>query len=129
MSAPFDFGNTQQMAASVLKWTARISSLASMALLAAFATSGGSMPTATEIVALGFFPVGVVIGFVVAWWREGLGGAITMVSLALFYLWMWFNARPLHGPYFFLFSAPGLLFLASWCLACTQNRHCWLKSG
>jgi len=32
-----------------------------------------------------FFPVGICVGLIVAWWREGLGGAITVSSLLIFY--------------------------------------------
>jgi hypothetical protein len=117
------FGSTtQQVAAITLRWIARTCGLVSLALLAAFASSGGGMPTASEIVALGFFPIGVAIGLVVAWWREGLGGIITMASLALFYVWMWTIGRLPHGPYFFLFASPGLMFIASWCFDRVRNR-------
>jgi hypothetical protein len=103
-----------QMTADAIRWVARILSLASMALLAVFATSGGGTPSAREMVALAFFPLGVSIGFVIAWWREGLGGLTSVVSLALFYLWMGLMSGRALGPYFVLFSAPGFLFLASW---------------
>jgi hypothetical protein len=33
-----------------------------------------------------FFPIGVITGMAVAWRRDGLGGAITVVSLIAFYL-------------------------------------------
>mgnify|MGYP003694713579 CR=1 FL=1 len=33
-----------------------------------------------------FFRLGIIVGFVVAWWKEGLGGAITIASLLTFYL-------------------------------------------
>jgi hypothetical protein len=55
-----------------------------------------------------------VLGFVIAWRRERLGGLVTVCSLAAFYIWM--TARDGHlppGPYFLLFAAPGFLFLAS----------------
>src|SRR5438128_545431 len=38
-----------------------------------------------EWVGLAFFPAGVVIGMIVAWWKEGFGAGITLASLAAFY--------------------------------------------
>jgi len=70
--------------------------------------------TTSEAVAFLFFPVGVVVGFVVAWRRELAGGLVTVGSLTLFYLYqfVWGSGRPL-GPYFLLFAAPGFLHLAN----------------
>lgn len=100
----------------LLLWLARVLSIASTLLLAAFAFGGQetALPRPAEIVGLLLFPVGVVIGFAVAWWRAGLGGLISVASLALFYLWM-FNrdGRLPTGPYFFLFASPAFVFLAS----------------
>ena len=97
----------------ILSWVARIGSVISLALLIAFVVGSGGFPTMTEDVALGFFPLGVAVGFIIAWRREVLGGAITVLSFVAFYLWMFvLDARLPHGPYFLLFSAPGFLFLA-----------------
>jgi hypothetical protein len=97
----------------ILRWIARIGSVASTLLLLLFATSGGGVPRPSEVVALAFFPVGVVLGFGIAWWREGTGGAVTVLSLAAFYAWMTVvGGRFPTGPYFLLFAAPGFLFLA-----------------
>jgi hypothetical protein len=100
----------------VLRWIARVWSIASFAVIAAFAFGeGGRGPNVRELVALAFFPVGVLVGLAVAWWREGLGGAIAIGSLAGFYLWiMVLGGRPPAGPYFLLLAAPGFLFLIAW---------------
>ncbi len=102
---------------TILRWIARIWSLASLALLVLFAVGGGGgggVPTATEAVALGFFPIGVAAGLLIAWRREGMGGVITVLSLAAFYLWLFLlDGRLTRGPYFLLFAAPGFLFLAT----------------
>jgi hypothetical protein len=111
------------MAATIVRWIARVGSISSLALLLAFAagSGGGSIPTAAEAVALGLFPVGVVVGFLIAWRREGPGGAITVLSLAGFYLWLFLvDGRLPRGPYFLLFASPGFLFLASWFLERSQ---------
>jgi hypothetical protein len=55
----------------------------------------------------------VVVGFAVAWWREGLDRAICVGSLAAFYGWMAILGSPPAGPYFALLTVPGLLFLPS----------------
>lgn len=78
----------------------------------------GLMPTPVEWVALAFFPTGVVIGLIVAWWREGLGGGIAIFSLLAFYAWEFAYSGDLAGgPFFFLVAAPGLLFLIYWWLS------------
>jgi len=79
--------------------------------------------TTNEAVGFLFFPVGVIVGFAVAWRREAFGGLITLGSLALFYVWM-FNrdGRFPSGPYFFLFAAPGLLHVVSALIAGRRSR-------
>lgn len=80
--------------------------------------------TAGEAVAFLFFPVGVVVGLVVAWRRELVGSLITVGSLVLFYLYMsaWGSLRP-PGPYFLLFAAPGFLHLASALLVARRAKR------
>ena len=100
----------------VLHWTARVWSIASVVLILAFVLGGRESvrPTANEAVGLLLFPIGVVVGFAIAWWREGVGGLITVASLALFYLWMFArDGRLPASPYFLLFAAPGFLHIAS----------------
>jgi hypothetical protein len=109
----------------VVRWAARIGGLASMAFVTLVAaTVPADLPTPAEAVGLAFFPIGVVVGFAVAWWREVTGGVISVLSLAAFYAWMILVAgRPPHGPYFALLAAPGFLFLASGLLA--RRRALW----
>ena len=57
-------------------------------------------------------------GFLVAWRREGIGGAISVLSLLGFYLWHIAVAGRLpHGPFFLLLAAPGALFIVTWLLS------------
>jgi hypothetical protein len=80
--------------------------------IAALTTSGGVPPTVNEVVALAFFPIGVIVGMLIAWRKKGLGSTITLASPAAFYVWMLaIDGRALRGPYFALLAAPGLLFL------------------
>lgn len=97
---------------SILRWIARLWGVASTLLLLAF-TFGGHEHlhfTAVEAAVFLLFPVGVVLGFGVAWWRERFGGLITVGSLAVFYLVSGILGKPL-SPYFLLFAAPGFLHL------------------
>lgn len=62
-----------------------------------------------------FFPLGIVIGIAIGWWREGLGGLITLASMALFYAVHFIQSGRLpKGPFFLIFALPGLLFVISW---------------
>lgn len=61
------------------------------------------------------FPLGIVIGMVIGWWREGLGGLIAFASMALFYaVHLIQSGRLPKGPFFLIFALPGLLFVISW---------------
>jgi len=65
-----------------------------------------------EIVGLTFFPFGVLIGTLLAWYRERLGGFIAVGSLAAFYLSrIIFPVRFPRGPWFLVFTLPGISFL------------------
>ena len=93
-------------------------SLISIAVILAFVifdvrTLGQVAPN--EWVGLFFFPVGVIAGMLLGWWREVLGGAVTVVSLLGFYLiYGWFlNGQIWLGAWFIVFALPGILFLIS----------------
>ncbi|MBX3359784.1 MAG: hypothetical protein KF745_15315 [Phycisphaeraceae bacterium] len=104
----------------VLRWLARIGSLASIGMLAAFAFGGGEpgVPTLRELGMIALFPVGVSLGMILGWWRELWGGVLTVLSLAAFYaLSFGLTGRPPGGPYFVIFALPGVLFLACGLLA------------
>src|SRR5262245_10853640 len=111
---------------AVLRWVARAWGLASTLLLLAFMFGGREhfRPTANEALGLLLFPVGVVVGFAVAWRREGVGGLISLGSLALFFLWIFARDGRLRGvPYFFLlFAAPGFLHVAGALIARREGR-------
>lgn len=100
------------MAAGVVRWTARATSVASITLLAMILVGEPGTPTFSQAVAMAFFPFGVVAGMLIGWRREALGGIVTLMSLAGLYLWMTvLSGLPPRGPWFLAFSAPGLLFL------------------
>jgi len=97
---------------------ARILSIASMGLLLMFAAGEGlnfAHFKATELIQFAFFPLGICVGMILAWWKEGLGGGIAVVSLLAFYS-ISFAAEGSfpRGGAFFAFAAPAFLFLISW---------------
>lgn len=108
---------------SLLLWTARVLSVVVLVVLLLFlfgegAFSDPSALSAKEWIGLLFFPFGVIAGMLIAWWRAGLGAAITLGSLSLFYISDWlFSGNLPRGPFFMLFSLPGLLFGLYWLLA------------
>src|SRR5262245_12997766 len=101
--------------ASVIRWTARIWTAASLLFLSAFIfgdVEPWNWPTITQWIGLAFFPTGVVIGLLTAFRKEVLGGVIAVVSLIGIYAWCFAVSGHLTGgPWFALIAAPGLLFL------------------
>jgi hypothetical protein len=66
-----------------------------------------------EWIGFAFFPVGVLVGLVLAWREELIGGVITLASVAGFYLvygWV-FNSTLRMGWAFLPFVLPGILFV------------------
>jgi hypothetical protein len=105
----------------LVHWIARALSLCSTFVLLLFIFGGGETTSVTKIklvewLGLILFPAGVVVGFAVAWWKEGLGGSITVGSLLAFYVVFVFlmNERLTDGLWFLVFALPGFLFLLSW---------------
>lgn len=100
-----------------VRWLARIWSILSIAFLTfmvfAHIIGGefGSFNSTQEFIMFCFFPIGIIIGMLIAWKNEGLGGAITTVSIIMFHiignlysLDIWIDGL----------SVPGILFLLSW---------------
>jgi hypothetical protein len=107
-------GRTQRLV-SALRWTARGWSVASVGLVLAFIVGEGNNPSGrNEWLGFLFFPVGISVGMILAWWKEGLGGSITVGSLLAFYLFRLTTAGTLPKGWAWLaFAAPGFLFLLS----------------
>jgi hypothetical protein len=71
--------------------------------------------TTTEWLGFLFFPVGICAGLILAWWKEAIGGIITIGSLLAFYAIHLATAGILpKGGAWLAFAAPGFLFLLSW---------------
>lgn len=105
---------------TTLKWVARGLSILFSGLLLLFFIGEGFDPaevTVREWLGLLFFPLGLVVGMAVGWWREGLGAAIAIGSVAAFYVVETVvGGDPPGGPYILLCASPGFLFGASWLL-------------
>jgi hypothetical protein len=114
---------TGKRSVTILRWLARILSIASIVILLLFLFGEGDFSeigaiTVREWLLVLCFPGGVVLGMIIGWWREGIGGALTAGSLLIFYgatLGL-YGSLP-SGPWFLLFALPGLLFLACWLLS------------
>ena len=111
-------GGGRSVLATVILWTARIWAAASVGLVLAFLVGEGFHPSqikTREWLGLVFFPVGICAGMILAWWKAGLGGAITVGSLLVFYVIHFATAGTFpRGWAFLVFAAPGFLFLLYW---------------
>ncbi len=100
---------------SPIRWTARILSLLSIAVLLLFMFGEGFNPfhlNSREVLLAVFFPLGVMLGMGLAWRWEAFGGGLTVLSFAAFYGIHWLGSGRFPGGIFFaLFASPGLLFL------------------
>jgi hypothetical protein len=98
----------------VIRWVARIGTLVSLAVI--ILLSIGQMPsTLAEWIGFVLYPGGICAGFLVAWWREGPGGALTVASLVAFYLLHLATAGQFPpGWGWLILASPGFLFLWSW---------------
>jgi hypothetical protein len=74
--------------------------------------------SAAEIVMKLFFPVGVLAGNILGWWREGWGALVAGISLALFYLGdLVLTGTPPSGPFFALLASPAGFYGLYWFLS------------
>ncbi len=101
----------------VLRWAGRLTSAAVLTFIVLSATEPARAPSATELVALLFFPGLVGVGFLLAWWREGAGALAATIGLVGFYGWsIASGAHFARGPWFLVCWSPTLFFTASWIL-------------
>ena len=98
------------------RWIGRVLSVLAIAFILLIflgqAVLGQSIPfTWQDLIMLLFLPIGLMVGLVVAWWREALGAGITLGSLAAFYLVEWLATGDLaRGPFFVLLASPAAFF-------------------
>jgi hypothetical protein len=101
----------------LVHWAARVTSLLILGLVIVFMIGNGGPPNVfrqptpvqMEFAALGLMMLGLIVG----WFREALGGSLVLLGLAGFNaVELAVNARPALGA-FPLFAVPGILFLLS----------------
>jgi hypothetical protein len=112
---------------AIIELLARVGSIASITLLLMLFVGEGFHPSkisTNEWAGLLFFPIGVVIGMAIAWWKEGVGSVITVGSLIGFYLvWGYIMRNHIGGWWFLVFASPGFLFLLHSLLSGREERH------
>jgi hypothetical protein len=111
---------------AVIELLARVGSIASITLLVLLFQAEMSNPAEIsrgEWSGLIFFPIGVIIGMAIAWWKEGLGAAITLLSLLAFYLvYGYFMRYHIAGWAFIVFASPAFLFLVHWLFGGAEQK-------
>ena len=115
--------------ALILRYVARIWSIASWLFVLAFVVGGRESlrPAPSEILGLLFFPVGVLVGFAISWRREAAGACVSLVSLAGFFAWMTMRDGYLRSGagWFIVLAGPAFLFLGSALL----NKMCTTEAS
>jgi hypothetical protein len=100
-----------------LRWSARLTGLATIGLMTALMIGGGFDPARLKVrewILAAFFPLGLVFGLILGWRQEKLGGLISLGSLVGFYVVSLVLAPGLHkGLAVVILAVPGLLFVFS----------------
>jgi hypothetical protein len=110
---------------TIIRWVARVWSIPSIvALLLPYLMEGLYWLQAAsprEVVGhVCFFAI--LVGLILAWLREGLGGALAVAGFTIFYVTWWATGDSPHGPFLALIAVPGFLFLTYWLLTrCLQQ--------
>jgi hypothetical protein len=99
-----------------LRWLARVSSILSFAVLLMFVFGEEfdvTKITSSEWLGFLFFPVGLVMGFLIGWKSEFVGGFFSILSMLGFYFihGVLVTGQIPRGFAFFIFSIPAFLFL------------------
>lgn len=117
---------------ALLELLARVGSIASIVLLLMLFQAEAFHPSDVsprEWVALFFFPVGVIAGMIIAWWKEGLGATVTLGSLLGFYLvYGYLFGFHIGGYWFLVFASPGFLFMLHWLFYKPRRDAHWFKN-
>ncbi len=101
-----------------VRWIARISSILIIAVFLLMFFGEGFDPAKVkpiEWILLLFGPFGFMFGMILGWWKEGLGGAITI--LCFFGAMLVGDYSGSGAAYMAVCAAPGFLFLIAWLLS------------
>ena len=113
----------KNMTVTLLRWIARIWSYIVVAFIVLFVGahlfgSEGIGLKLDDAIAFTFFPIGLTVGLIIAWWKEGLGGIIATGSIIAFHLAMlYFGGNPDFVLLIELLAVPGPLFIICWLLS------------
>ena len=119
----------KNMTVTILRWIARIWSYIVVAFIVLFvgahffeSGSGIGSMALEDAIAFTFFPIGLTVGLIIAWWKEGLGGIIATGSIIAFHLAMlFFGGNPDFVLFIELLAVPGPLFIICWLLS--RKKH------
>jgi hypothetical protein len=113
--------------AIVVHWLGRLAALAlaGLFLLFLFGESEGtihlaSQPLGVQLIFLGW--AGIFLGYAVGWFRPLVGGVVVFAALAGMNAAQWSSNGTLLGPWFYLWAAPGALYLVAGCLQPRPTR-------
>jgi hypothetical protein len=105
---------------TIVHWLGRISAVAltGLFLLFLFGESEGTIDLANQPLGVQLIFLGwacIFLGYAVGWFRPIAGGAVVLAALAGMNAAEWSANGTLLGPWFFLWAAPGILYLvAGW---------------
>ena len=112
---------------ALIEFLARVGSVMSITLLVCLFQAEALHPSdiaPREWFGLVFFPVGVIVGLAIAWWKEGLGISITLGSLLAFYLvYGYLLQYHIGGWAFVMFASPAFLFFLHWLMRRASHEH------
>jgi hypothetical protein len=112
---------------ALVEFLARVGSVMSVTLLVLLFQAEARHPSAiapSEWFGLVFFPIGVIVGLAIAWWKEGLGISITLGSLLAFYfVYGYLLQYHVGGWAFVMFASPAFLFFFHWVLRQASYKH------
>ena len=100
---------TATRSVAIIRWIARIWSITSIGLLCLFLFGEGLPPLTVQAM---MFPFGVMLGLMLAWRFERIGGFLAVVCVLLFYMLEYLgHGRFPKGYAFLLVALPGVIFI------------------
>lgn len=103
---------------NAVRWAARISSVPVILVFLLMFIGEGFDPSKVkpiEWVMLAFGPFGLILGMILGWWKEGLGGLIAVLSYTGALIVGDYSGS--GAGYLLVCASPGFLFLLAWILS------------